>query len=149
MQEYDRFLDENDWDLYYWATQEPTPTSLETAEGAQPGLATDSVKGQPPPTANEATASNEGKEIKRQPATGEWQQTAGNYKAAYRLVPARWENSAILAMVRRHVLDRSAAGVSGEAKIEGENLARSVKGTGGGGLAPMPELPIFERDEAR
>lgn len=35
LQEYDLFLDENDWDLYYWATQSPanTPTTLETAEG--------------------------------------------------------------------------------------------------------------------
>lgn len=34
LEEYDLFLDENDWDLYYWATQTPTPTTLETAEGA-------------------------------------------------------------------------------------------------------------------
>jgi hypothetical protein len=36
LEEYDLFLDENDWDLYYWATQSPanTPTTLETAEGA-------------------------------------------------------------------------------------------------------------------
>lgn len=150
MQEYDRFLDENDWDLYYWATQEPTPTSRETAEGAQPELATDAVKGQPPP-ANEATASNENQEIKREPAKGEWQQTAGNYKPAYRPVPSRWQSSEILAMVRQHVLDRSAAGVSGEssAKVGGQNLAQSVQTTGGGGLGMMPNLPNFERKESR
>merc|ERR1711939_780736 len=36
LEQYDRFLDENDWDIYYWATQSPanTPTSLEYAEGA-------------------------------------------------------------------------------------------------------------------
>ncbi|KAL9053226.1 MAG: hypothetical protein Q9162_004893 [Coniocarpon cinnabarinum] len=142
MQEYDRFLDENDWDLYYWATQQPSPTSRETAEGAQPEFATDSAKGEPAPAANEATASNDGQEMKRQPAKGEWQQTAGNFKPAYKPVPARWKDSQILALVRKHVLDRSAAGVSGEATVEGQNLARSVK-AGGGGLGMMPELPNF------
>ena len=34
MAQYDLFLDENDWDIYYWATQEPSPTPMETAEGA-------------------------------------------------------------------------------------------------------------------
>ncbi len=34
MAQYDLFLDENDWDIYYWATQGPSPTSQETAEGA-------------------------------------------------------------------------------------------------------------------
>lgn len=33
LEQYDLFLDENDWDIYYWATQEPSPTSRETAEG--------------------------------------------------------------------------------------------------------------------
>ena len=28
LQQYDLFLDENDWDIYYWATQEPSPTSM-------------------------------------------------------------------------------------------------------------------------
>jgi succinate dehydrogenase flavin-adding protein (antitoxin of CptAB toxin-antitoxin module) len=47
MAQYDLFLDENDWDIYYWATQEPTPTSQETAEGAGAGAqgATANVKG--------------------------------------------------------------------------------------------------------
>ncbi|KAH9900284.1 DUF339-domain-containing protein [Xylariomycetidae sp. FL2044] len=30
MAEYDRFLDENDWDIYYWATQEPPPPTATT-----------------------------------------------------------------------------------------------------------------------
>lgn len=37
MQEYDRFLDENDWDIYYWATQTPAATTVESAEGAPEG----------------------------------------------------------------------------------------------------------------
>jgi len=46
---YDRFLDENDWDIYYWATQEPTPTSRETAEGAGPEYATANAAGSAQP----------------------------------------------------------------------------------------------------
>lgn len=46
---YDRFLDENDWDIYYWATQTPPPTSQEYAEGGGPRtgprLATNSARG--------------------------------------------------------------------------------------------------------
>lgn len=145
MQEYDRFLDENDWDIYYWATQQPSPTSRETAEGAQPEFATDAAKGQAPTTPVELMMSNDSK---RQPAQGEWQQTAGNFKPAYRPVPARWNDSEILALLRKHVLDRSAAGVSDEAKVEGVHLAQSVKG-GGQGLGMMPELPRFERSESQ
>lgn len=148
MQEYDHFLDENDWDIYYWTTQQPSPTSRETAEGAPPGLATESAMGQAPPTANEATASNDGRELKRQPAQGEWQQTAGNLKPAYRPVPTRWKDSEILAKLREHVLNRSAGAVSNEAKVEGANLAHSVKGTGGGGIGMMPELPSFSRNQS-
>ena len=28
MAQYDRFLDENDWDIYYWATQEPPSNTI-------------------------------------------------------------------------------------------------------------------------
>ena len=37
LEEYDRFLDENDWDIYYWATQTPPATPVEYAEGAPEG----------------------------------------------------------------------------------------------------------------
>lgn len=49
MQQYDMFLDENDWDIYYWATQEvPSPAneaasnnrSTETTTGAAPATPT-------------------------------------------------------------------------------------------------------------
>jgi hypothetical protein len=118
MAQFDLFLDENDWDIYYWATQEPTPTSQETAEGAissasdfdkEPKLETDEWR--------------QGK-----PRSGEWAQTVGTFKPQYRPVPARWKNSEILAMLRRHVISRSAGGIH-----EGEKeLAQSVKATGGG-----------------
>ncbi|KAF8440582.1 Flavinator of succinate dehydrogenase-domain-containing protein [Terfezia claveryi] len=37
--EYDKFLDENDWDIYYWCTQVPPSTSSEYAEGGAENLA--------------------------------------------------------------------------------------------------------------
>ena len=99
LQQYDRFLDENDWDIYYWATQEPTPTSTETAEGASGALATTPAKG---------------KDVwKREPASGEWAQTVGTFQPAYRPVPQRWKNSEVLRMLREHVKQRSAGGEEG------------------------------------
>ena len=138
MQQYDLFLDENDWDIYYWATQEPSPTSMDTAEGGGPDV---------------ATPENQGKNLTdervREPAKGEWAQTLGTYKPAYRPVPNRWKNSEILSMLRRHVINRSAAGVhevSGEdLKVDGKGLAQGVKGTGGGGMGFMPELKNFDQ----
>jgi len=127
MAQYDLFLDENDWDIYYWATQEPTPTSQETAEGAGRGP-------------QGATANAEGSDISPvAQGTGEWAQTIGTFKPAYRPVPARWKNSETLAMLRRHVLSRSANGVLEiDAGVEGD-----IKGTGGG-MAFMP--PVFQTD---
>lgn len=165
---YDLFLDENDWDIYYWATQQPSQTSLETAEGSGPDLATASARGKDAGDVHaEATASS-GVADAETPEDGvktahipdkydaptrpkeEWAQTWGTFKPQYRPVPARWKSSKILSMLRQHVLDRSAGGVlhdaDGElsaAKVEGEGLARSVKGTGGGGLGSMPELRNF------
>lgn len=115
MAQFDLFLDENDWDIYYWATQEPTPTSQETAEGA----------GQGPEGATANAKGSNMEPVGR--GTGEWAQTVGTFKPAYRPVPARWRNSEILAMLRRHVLSRSANGVLEIDAGEGE-----VKGTGGG-----------------
>lgn len=128
--QYDLFLDENDWDIYYWATQEPSPTSLEAAEGASADLASPSAQGKD--------------EWKREPAKGEWAQTVGTFKPAYRPVPARWKDSEILRMLRQHVQDRSSAGVSeDQAKVAGKGLAQSAKGTSGGGLGMMPEVRHF------
>ncbi|KAG0652894.1 Succinate dehydrogenase assembly factor [Hyphodiscus hymeniophilus] len=144
MAQYDLFLDENDWDIYYWATQEPSPTSMETAEGSGPTTAspvaqgTDLGKQTGPESKND-----EGKHVK--PSSGEWAQTVGTFKPAYRPVPARWRNSEILAMLKRHVVSRSAGGIhEGQAEVSGEGLSQSVKGTGGGGMAFMP--PVFQTD---
>ena len=103
--------------------------------------------------ADTATPENQGKEMTdqrvRDPAKGEWAQTVGTFKPAYRPVPARWKNSEILSMLRRHVINRSAAGVhevSGEdLKVDGKGLAQGVKGTGGGGMGFMPELKNFDQ----
>ncbi|KAL1600651.1 Succinate dehydrogenase assembly factor 2 mitochondrial [Paraconiothyrium brasiliense] len=134
LQQFDLFLDENDWDIYYWATQEPTPTSMETAEGQSGELATENARGQ------------EKDEWKRQPAKGEWAQTVGTFKPAYRPVPARWKDSKILTMLRDHVTSKSAGGVQeGGAKVGEKGLAQGVKGTGRGGLGMMPEIRQFDK----
>lgn len=120
LEQYDRFLDENDWDIYYWATQEP-PSEGDAA----------------------SSSSGEAKDAADVPipgpkSSGEWAQTVGTFKPAYRPVPTRWQNSEILHMLRKHVVSRSAGGVrEGEAGIRGEGLNQSVKGTGGGGKLPL------------
>ncbi|EEY14305.1 DUF339 domain-containing protein [Verticillium alfalfae VaMs.102] len=46
----------------------------------------------------------------REQGTGEWAQTVGTFKPAYRPVPARWKGSEILDMLRAHVRARRAGG---------------------------------------
>ena len=137
LQQYDTFLDENDWDIYYWATQEPPPTSMEYAEGGPPDLATKAAQGLAYPEKDE----------QRERPQGEWAQTVGTFKPAYRPVPVRWKNSEILSLLRKHVKDRSAGGVhevDSSAGVEGEGLGQSVKGTGGGGMGFMPPVRNFD-----
>ena len=137
LRQYDLFLDENDWDIYYWATQEPVPTSAEYAEGPGPAAATPTAQGTARPPRTE--------EWRRAPVSGEWAQTVGAFKPVYRPVPSRWRDSEILAMIRQHVKDRSAGGVQeGGAGVDGKGLAQSVKGTGGGGLGMMPDVRQFD-----
>ncbi|GAB1209338.1 hypothetical protein APSETT445_008110 [Aspergillus pseudonomiae] len=110
LQEYDRFLDENDWDIYYWATQDP-PTEGNVAEDT------------PTETWKRTGAKS-----------GEWAQTVGAYKAAYRPVPSRWAESEVLRLLRQHVQDNSATGF---------HAAKSKK-TGGAGLGRMPNVQVFD-----
>ncbi|KAI9742710.1 MAG: succinate dehydrogenase assembly factor 2 [Claussenomyces sp. TS43310] len=126
MAQYDRFLDENDWDIYYWATQEPTPTSRETAEGAGA-----SAEGATPAAQGTDSATQSGAWRGGGPKSGEWAQTVGTFKPAYRPVPARWKNSEILAMLRKHVKQRSAGGI-----FDGSSKSKST----GKGMAFMPEV---------
>ncbi|KAL6712754.1 Succinate dehydrogenase assembly factor 2 mitochondrial [Lecanora helva] len=140
LEQFDLFLDENDWDIYYWATQEPSPTSRETAEGGNPDSSTPVAQGK-------AMNKSETDEWRNgAPRSGEWAQTVGTFKPAYRPVPQRWQNSEILAMLRKHVIDRSAGGVHEEpgADVEGKGLEQSVKGIGGGGLGRMPAVKSFD-----
>lgn len=119
LEQYDRFLDENDWDIYYWATQEPLQEGASTPKGA----ADEPVPGPK--------------------SSGEWAQTVGTFKPAYRPVPTRWQNSEILGMLREHVVSRSAGGVNeGEAAVRGDGLSQSVKGTGGGGKDSLQVLKL-------
>lgn len=119
LEQYDRFLDENDWDIYYWVTQD------EVAEAS--------------PVEAEAGESN----IRERPAH-EWAQTVGTFKPTYRPVPVRWQGSEILALLRQHVQERSAEGVIGRG--DGSATATMAGGKSkrtGEGMAFMPPLPDF------
>ena len=154
LQQFDSFLDENDWDIYYWATQEPTPTSVAYAEGAGPDLAAPEAQGSampntmPPADAGAPHADSQpaGKqsfdEVFRQDKaySGEWAQTAGRFKPAYRPVPQRWKNSEILSRLRSHVKSRSAGGV-----LEGEDVKVTEDPDAGKGMGFMPELRNYDR----
>ncbi|CAG7988165.1 unnamed protein product [Penicillium salamii] len=112
--EYDSFLDENDWDIYYWATQ-------------------DSPEDLPPSTPKEDTITETWKETGAK--SGEWAQTIGAFRAAYRPVPTRWQNSEVLTLLREHVRDKSATGFE---------KAKNKKTGGGGGLGRMPDVQVFD-----
>ncbi|KAF3058268.1 Succinate dehydrogenase assembly factor 2, mitochondrial [Daldinia childiae] len=154
MEQYDRFLDENDWDIYYWATQEPpsnTPSSSEAppsittqdtnsadyAGGAEAAISEatplDTTSSSPvtittttsehlttggaplsgdsshkdPAAAGNAAAAASAEPYRTQAETGEWAQTVGTFKPAYRPVPARWRDSEVLRLLREHVKARS------------------------------------------
>lgn len=83
MQQYDLFLDENDWDIYYWTTQRADD--------------------------NDASSASAATEV-RPAVDGEWVQTVGRVKEPYRPPPARWSDSEILRMLRAHVEARAVGG---------------------------------------
>ncbi|KIV82163.1 hypothetical protein PV11_04291 [Exophiala sideris] len=135
LEQYDLFLDENDWDIYYWATQTPTPTSLEYAEGAitdKKSQTTEYNSPANPGQTQETDAWRQGA-----PRSGEWAQTVGTFKPAYRPVPQRWKESEILTLLRRHVRERSAGGVLEDVK----DVKVASKGSG---LGRMPDVQTFE-----
>ncbi|KAI1814001.1 Flavinator of succinate dehydrogenase-domain-containing protein [Poronia punctata] len=129
MAEYDLFLDENDWDIYYWATQEEpaanssspatatanttnTTTTTDTssadyASGAETATATaeSSTTGGAPLSGEHTDAKVS--DVPPTPYAGEWAQTVGTFKPAYRPVPDRWRDSGILKLLREHVRARS------------------------------------------
>ncbi|CCF43754.1 hypothetical protein CH063_00487 [Colletotrichum higginsianum] len=123
MQQYDLFLDENDWDIYYWATQEDAPSN---SAPTQKPLA-------------ETAQTKPAEDIRTQPQrAGEWANTIGTFKAQYRPVPVRWQDSEILEMLRAHVRSRRADGTVG--------VHRDVQERKEGGLGFMP--PLFDVDRA-
>lgn len=122
MQEYDSFLDENDWDIYYWATQE-TPGEIAEASAPYAKAAADVHQDTPTETWKRTGAKS-----------GEWAQTHGAFKAAYRPVPSRWADSEVLALLRQHVQDKSAVGFQ----------SAKQKKTAGGGLGRMPNIQVFD-----
>ena len=137
LEQYDLFLDENDWDIYYWATQSEanTPTSMETAEGSventPPQTTTEYQSPANPGQTNETDAWRQGA-----PRSGEWAQTVGTFKPAYRPVPARWKNSEVLSLLRKHVKARSAGGVLDDVEADTKSS--------GSGLGRMPAVQVFD-----
>ena len=127
---------------------------METAEGAGPALATPAAQGKEFATGekaqldaarvhDEATSPSKNKDKlePRQPAKGEWAQTVGTFKPAYRPVPARWRHSEILAMLRQHVVENSAGGMHEEIESSSDTVeVLGQSGQGGKGLGFMPEL---------
>lgn len=144
MVQYDLFLDENDWDIYYWATQEeptssttatsttssPSSTqskntnattedtssssygsSAETASATAESTTTTSTGGAPLTgehrDAKDVSAADADDMVETQPFVGEWAQTVGTFKPAYRPVPARWRDSEVLKLLRQHVRARA------------------------------------------
>ncbi|OAX85040.1 hypothetical protein ACJ72_00570 [Emergomyces africanus] len=118
LQEYDKFLDENDWDIYYWATQEAEdPSATDSTNSSLAAKSSKPTKDTPTETWKSGAAKS-----------GEWAQTVGAFKPAYRPVPQRWRDSEILAKLRHHVHEKSALGV------------QAGKEQSGGGLGQMPDL---------
>ncbi|ORY65424.1 Flavinator of succinate dehydrogenase-domain-containing protein [Pseudomassariella vexata] len=140
MAQYDKFLDENDWDIYYWATQEtPSPAAQEAAAEAAsstPAESTSETRSSPSAQSGKSTwsptspfaesvanlkagkdaaaaAAAASEEPYRKPGEGEWAQTVGTFRPAYRPVPARWKDSEVLEMLREHVKRRSKGGAEG------------------------------------
>lgn len=149
LQQYDQFLDESDWDIYYWATQQAPPTSVEYAEGgsspvgggADVGVRGAAVEEARPTVAEEVRKGraeemgsgkvggwNAGSKVVgfgEQPPT-EWAQTVGRKREPYRPPPSRWRDSEILEMIREHVESRK-----GKRAGEGKDV---------GGLGRMPDF---------
>ena len=125
LEAYDKFLDENDWDIYYWSTQRP-PTSSPPADAGTTTTTPQVMPGEkfaniPTPNTDgniaqvETVDAQEDVQV-REPSGGEWASTTGNVRPAYRPVPERWQGSEILGLVREHVQRRSVNG-------DGEGMA--------------------------
>lgn len=128
LEEYDSFLDENDWDIYYWATQDP-PAEAAATDGKLADQQVDSSSQRPEQDTVTETWKRTGAR------SGEWAQTHGAFKAAYRPVPSRWTDSETLRLLRQHVQDKSASGF--------QSAKNKKTGGSGGGLGRMPDVKTF------
>jgi hypothetical protein len=131
--EYDRFLDENDWDIYYWATQQPEESQASASQGGAEGAggaqiaageavdaqagsnttANTTATGSGSASGSASTSASADGAVTQSPRPGEWAQTVGTFKPAYRPVPARWRDSEVLRLLREHVESRRGAGKGG------------------------------------
>ncbi|PON23389.1 hypothetical protein TGAM01_v207623 [Trichoderma gamsii] len=102
--QYDLFLDENDWDIYYWATQKEPNSSTNPSVTSSPASA----------SSGSEFMERKQDELPKDPPKGEWAQTVGNFKPAYRPVPQRWKDSQILEKLRTHVRSKSVNGGEGK-----------------------------------
>ncbi|GFP56095.1 succinate dehydrogenase assembly factor 2, mitochondrial [Trichoderma asperellum] len=102
--QYDLFLDENDWDIYYWATQKEPNSSTNPSVTSSPASA----------SSGSEFMERKQDELPKNPPKGEWAQTVGNFKPAYRPVPQRWKDSQILEKLRAHVRSKSVNGGEGK-----------------------------------
>ncbi|KAM0333119.1 hypothetical protein ACHAQA_001778 [Verticillium albo-atrum] len=168
MQRYDLFLDENDWDIYYWATQDESPT-LDTTPTRQRAPKSKSLDSATVAAAESYSAANPGasktidaganghadtptpaatapQDVQVRPhGTGEWAQTVGTFKPAYRPVPERWQGSEVLEMLRAHVRSRRAGGEIGKGRPQQDEEATAGRTTKKG-MAFMPPLFEIERE---
>ncbi|KAM0483843.1 hypothetical protein ACHAPE_003677 [Trichoderma viride] len=102
--QYDLFLDENDWDIYYWTTQKEPNSSTNPSVTSSPASA----------SSGSEFMERKQDELPKDPPKGEWAQTVGNFKPAYRPVPQRWRDSQILEKLRTHVRSKSVNGGEGK-----------------------------------
>lgn len=100
LEQYDRFLDENDWDIYYWTTQNAPEGDTVAAATASVGVPVEATE------QNADLAFGEG-------PVGEWAQTVGRVREPYRPPPSRWRDSEILGLLRAHVRARAEGGERG------------------------------------
>ncbi|KAI1485209.1 Flavinator of succinate dehydrogenase-domain-containing protein [Biscogniauxia mediterranea] len=77
-------------------------TSSSTSTGGQAHDA-DALESKGSNAAAATAAASEEEPPYRKPGEGEWAQTVGTFKPAYRPVPARWRDSEVLRLLREHV----------------------------------------------
>ncbi|KAF3927299.1 hypothetical protein ABW21_db0201026 [Orbilia brochopaga] len=140
LREYDTFLNENDWDIYYWCTQDPPTSTASSSTVQDTHIPTTTARTSRqtasdvhphgkilPPEGVQNAGSTEptlpgSKQTQDSGKSVEWAQTVGTVKVPYRVVPERWKDSWILGALRAHVEGRRARG--GEEKGTKKGMGR-------------------------